>query len=917
MSVLKILKNKKAVSPVVATVLIIGLTLAAAAIVFLVVIPMLDSSMSPNLILDPVSFRDYDNDGSCDYMVLQINNLPGGADATITQVIILGAIGTESKETSWIPFTNESRTILEGSTRTIKLIAEQDDTDEIPQGSDVAVTIVSNEAAVDVFEIGVISVITGNPVQVEFVDASSIPIEGANVDFYYETGEYAYNGDLTNDQGMSETYLFPGRYYARAISGVSLYYSEPFLHPGEGLIHLAVTGGTFSLKVQSGATPLSSVITYLFDDNGHYLGDSTTTGLDGIATYSLEGGRYIFRADYLGGQYYSALITYPNQTSVIIDVGGGDIYCKVIDGADNPITNVRVYLFRESGSYTGKSDRTNDTGYAEFLGIAGGQLYKFRVDYLALQLWSQTFGAAHNSVIPINVGGGTIYVNVTDGSGNPIINTRTYLFTQSGSYSGRYANTNNDGIATYERIAGGWFKIRIDYMAKQFWSPIFNATHGYVVQASIGGGTLFGNITAGGNALVNVRVYLFTDTNSYTGRYGNTDLSGIVEIQGVGEGSYKMRVDYQASQHWSDIFFFNETAIVHHDVGGGTVYANITAGGTPITNTRVYVFTSSGSYTGTYANTNEYGIAEFALSGGDYKLRVDYLSRQFWSDIFTASDELIVDIDLGGGDIYAHLTNNYGIDISGVRIYLFTESNSYTGKYANTDSSGIAVFTGIGEANYKFRADYLAKQYWSNVFAATPDLLFEFNIGGGIVWMYAHDASDTPITGARCYLFTSTNSYTGIYRDLNASGYIEFDAIGNGTFKWRVDYLSKQFWSPEFEAINGTILDYDLGGGTILCYVEVDGNHGINIRVYLFTSTNRYTGKNVYTNISGYALFTGVGAGDYKFRADHSDQHWSDVFTASPDLVVNISITTLLILRLATSDISRKYEIRIPPILFS
>ena len=755
-------------------------------------------------------------------------------------------------------------------------------------------TIICNDGIAISFDLSTANVEKGEPVTIEFTDASDNPIVGASIDFYYETGEYAYTGEKTNAEGKSITYLFPGTYYARATQGITLYYTEVFTHPGEGTLKLQAGGGALTVKVQSGQTPLGSVNVYLYDENGHYLGKYVTTGSDGIATFSVEDGNYILRADYMGYSYYSKVVNYPTEKSVIIDVGGGTVYCKVIDGGDNPITNTRVYLFRATGQYLGKYAYTNGTGIATFTNLGGGQLYKFRVDYLALQLWSQEFAAANNSVIPVNVGGGTIYINVTDGSGNAIKNVRTYLFTEANRYSGRYAYTNNSGIATYERVSAGYFKVRIDYLAQYFWSPVFNATDGLIVQASIGGGTLYGNITASGKPIVNTRVYLFTQNNRYTGRYGYTNTSGIVEIQGVGTGTYKLRVDYQANYHWSDPFYFNETAIVDVDIGGGTVYANVTDA---ITGVRVYVFTPNGRYTGTYAYTNASGIATFAvLSAGTYKFRVDYLAQYFWSQAFQASDGLIVHVDIGGGTLTVHLVNNYGTDITNTRVYLFTSTSRYTGKYAYTNSSGYAVLTGIGAGFYKLRADYLALYYWSDVINFTQSMVYEFNIGGGIVYMHVYDGSGTDISGPRAYLFTSTGRYTGYYAYLNSSGFVSCPRIGNGTFKWRVDYLSKYYWSPEFTAVNGSVLQFNIGGGTIYAYVEDNNGSPVgNIRVYLYTDSGRYCGKYAYTNSSGYAVFTGVGSGDFKFRADYSgSQYWSDVFTAQGDLVVNITITTSL-----------------------
>jgi len=114
------------------------------------------------------------------------------------------------------------------------------------------------------------------------------------------------------------------------------------------------------------------------------------------------------------------------------------------------------------------------------------------------------------------------------------------------------------------------------------------------------------------------------------------------------------------------------------------------------------------------------------IGDGDFKWRVDYLAKRFWSDVFSATNGSTLEFNIGGGTIYVHLTVN-GADVNNGRIYLFTSSGSYTGKYANTNSTGWAVFYGIGAGDYKFRYSYPGTYYWKN-FTAQADLTVEFAI---------------------------------------------------------------------------------------------------------------------------------------------------------------------------------------------
>ena len=144
-------KRERAVSPIVATMLILSLTLAAASIVMLVVMPMLNPTPVPELVLlGNESFKDYDNDGDCDFMELQLTSLTSGADANISHVIMNYVLGEGVQETTWVPLSSYSAIITMGSTKNVNFIAQTDDLDEIPNGASISFTVISNGENVEV-----------------------------------------------------------------------------------------------------------------------------------------------------------------------------------------------------------------------------------------------------------------------------------------------------------------------------------------------------------------------------------------------------------------------------------------------------------------------------------------------------------------------------------------------------------------------------------------------------------------------------------------------------------------------------------------------------------------------------------------------------------------------------------------------
>jgi RHS repeat-associated protein len=130
----------------------------------------------------------------------------------------------------------------------------------------------------------------------------------------------------------------------------------------------------------------------------------------------------------------------------------------------------------------------------------------------------------------------------------------------------------------------------------------------------------------------------------------------------------------------------------------------------PLPGVKVYLFTEAGSYLNLNSTTDAQGQVKFNLPDKNYKVRVDYLGGQYWSEVFQWQDEEVV-IDEGMVDL--HVTWN-GEEVSGAPVYLFTETGSYLNRNVSTDAQGHAQFT-VPVKGYKFRIDYNGHQYWTSV----------------------------------------------------------------------------------------------------------------------------------------------------------------------------------------------------------
>lgn len=103
-----------------------------------------------------------------------------------------------------------------------------------------------------------------------------------------------------------------------------------------------------------------------------------------------------------------------------------------------------------------------------------------------------------------------------------------------------------------------------------------------------------------------------------------------------------------------------------------------TSSGKALAGQKVYVFTETGAYTRNSATTGEAGLAEFnpeTFEEGIYRFRTDYLGYQFWTDFVSQPDSVTIPLEIPEQTIPVNVTLTSG-PVSGVKVYLFTESGS-------------------------------------------------------------------------------------------------------------------------------------------------------------------------------------------------------------------------------------------------
>ncbi|OPY89115.1 MAG: Nickel uptake substrate-specific transmembrane region [Smithella sp. PtaU1.Bin162] len=626
---------------------------------------------------------------------------------------------------------------------------------------------------------------------------------------------------------------------------------------------------------------LAGVHLYLFSGAGSYLGQSKTTDTEGKAIFDVTPGTYKVRADYLGYQFWSNSTEVVTTANVDMMIPHHDVTItinSIYQGSSVPLADINVYLFTPAGSYLGLTQKTGINGQVAF--ALPDKDYKVRADYLAQQYLSSVFNSQNTA---INIPLGDAEITVTQGSQN-LNAVNVYVFTSGGSYLGLHDATDVSGKVTF-RLPAGNYKFRADYLGSQYWSTeeIITADQLKPININTGGGLFTLTVFKGASApLTGANCYVFTEAGSYIGLSGTTNSNGQTTFN-LSNGSFKFRIDYLGYQHWTEVAavptITSLTKTILHQNATLTVQGSV-AGNLELKHgIPVYLFTPAGSYLASSKTTDVNGQATFNLPERAYKVRADYLSRQFWSEEFTWVDKTIV---IPEGIARVHVTMA-GQDLQNVPVYVFTATGSYLNITGNTDASGNRDFR-LPSGDYKFRADYQGNQYWATA-SISPDVInmVELSTGGSqFTLTVLKDVSD-PLTGVNCYVFTEAGVYLGITGATDVSGQKTFN-LADGNYKFRIDYLGYQFWTDVFTvpaSLSGslTIPHQDITITVEGIYPETQYLAGVN--VYLFTTAGSYLGKTQATSSSGQVAFN-LPDKSYKVRADYlGNQFWSNEFQST------------------------------------
>ena len=309
---------------------------------------------------------------------------------------------------------------------------------------------------------------------------------------------------------------------------------------------------------------------------------------------------------------------------------------------------------------------------------------------------------------------------------------------------------------------------------------------------------------------------------------------------------------------------------------GHIVVSAVDTAGNGIANVRVYMFNEKGQYQGRYGNTDQQGHLVFVeVADGRYQFRADYQTKQFWSEPISWPAEWQATIETGQRPLTISVVDNDGTGINNVRVYAFNEKGGYTGIYGNTDTSG-QLDLNLADGSYKFRADYQTRQYWSDIIKSPDETMATVNTGQRPFTNTVVDNDGAGIAKVRVYAFNEKGGYTGVYGNTDSAGQVILN-LGQGSWKFRADYQTRQFWSDVVSLPASTQTTVKTGQRPFtITVVDNNGSGMANIRAYAFNEKGGYIGISGTTDVNG-RLNLNLADGDLKFRADYGgSQYWSD-----------------------------------------
>lgn len=642
------------------------------------------------------------------------------------------------------------------------------------------------------------------------VTSDGSPVQSGWVSVYtFQSGDSAGYSSLASDGSYSVSGLAPGQYRVQfGGSGFpgEYWHNKPTSSAADPV---TVNDGQTTTGINADLDPPATITGVVRDANGQplaganvslrdggYGGSSTTTNNQG--QYSFTGLRaansYIVQfsppagTPWLG-EYWEDRASEQTATPIAVDPGetftadatlakGAQIRGTVTEDGGTPLSGIDVVVVPGGGGAPLSTVTTSEDGTYASAGLPPG-VYKavFSLNYYMLddkyieQWWDGAPSSVTADLISVTGSadvtgidaamqqGGVITGTVRDADGDPLSNISVSASPGVGGSSSRTTSTDANGTYTLRGLNTSNYKVRFQgngTLAPQWYNAATSEEAGAWVSVTAGqttggidarmwqGATISGRVTnPQGDPVAGVTV----GTEPYT-TFATTGQDGTYSVQGLAEGSYKVRFLPPSGTSWMQGYWNGKQDAGSADpvvvtrgqqrggidislVRGGSISGRVTGSGSPLGQVSVSVRTSN---YGNYFSTMTSGDGTWQAAGlppGQYVVEfLPYGSNhvpEYYEDKSSSSEATLVPLALGqdvtgidadltpGAAITGRVTDPQGAPVGGTAVSV--DGPSYG--YATTRADGTYTIERLRAGSYLVK------------FSGQGDLLDQYYNGKG------------------------------------------------------------------------------------------------------------------------------------------------------------------------------------------
>ena len=210
-----------------------------------------------------------------------------------------------------------------------------------------------------------------------------------------------------------------------------------------------------------------------------------------MVSFQVSEGEYKIKADYLGEEFWSEVISVPEQLSASLLIEHQSVAVSVVRdfGTSNEaLANIPCALFTADGADTGLIANTDAGGIAHF--SVPLRSFKAKVEYLGNEFFSQPFDWFDTTLA---IPHGTLNIHLTR-AGMDAKNANIKLCDTAGEFLGLTANTDSSGQVSLE-LPAGTYKLSISHKGDKYWSDQVHTEAYMQVSVELNLSDLAGNLT--------------------------------------------------------------------------------------------------------------------------------------------------------------------------------------------------------------------------------------------------------------------------------------------------------------------------------------------------------------------------------------------------------------------------------------